>query len=390
MRARRRRPRGGLARLLAGIVASSSVVFLPLGGQEPVDPVLAGQVVLASEPPPSVMVVLHRVAPDGAGELDSIPAAADGSFAFRLPHVPDPELREEVFFASVRYRDVLYFGPPVSQAIQLDSAYVVQVYDTAAAPPGGARLPVRIRHVFLEPAEGGWQVTDLFQVHNPGDRTLVAEPDDVTWTHPLLEGGRDFELGQGDLAPEQIAFADGGVSVTAPLPPGDRLVVVRYRLDEVESVMPIVGPTERVEVLIREPAPLLDVTGLEALDTVELEPGTSYRRYRATDLMDATIHMFRTEAPRGVPTGWLTVLLALVLAGAGVLAFRRPFPRPAEASGPDSEPVGAEANRRLLLLEIAMLDEAHASSESRDADAEARYQKHRAELIRRLDADSPQ
>jgi hypothetical protein len=375
---------------LAGIVVSSPLVAFPLSGQAPVDPVLAGQVLLASEPLPSITVVLHRVAPDGAGELDSIAATDDGSFAFRLPHVPDPELRGEIFFASVRYRDVLYFGPPVSQAVQLDSVYVVQAYDTAAAPPDGARLPVRIRHVFLEPAEGGWQVTDLFQVHNPGDRTLIAGPDDATWTHPLLEGGRDFELGQGDLAPEQVDFADGSVRVTAPLPPGDRLVVVRYRLDEVETVMRIVGATERAEVLILEPAPLLDVVGLDALDTVELEPGTSYRRYQATDLMDATIRMVRTEPPRGLPTGWLAVLMALVLAGAGVLAFRQPFPRAAAAGGPGSEPSEAEDSRRLLLLEIAKLDEAYAASESGGSEAEAQYRAKRADLIRRLGADSAQ
>jgi hypothetical protein len=371
--------------MVARVAGLSLATSLPLGGQEPVDPVLAGQVFLASEPLPSVMVVLHKVAPDDAGEVDSLPTAPDGSFAFRLPHVPDHELRGEIFFASVRYRDVLYFGPPISHAIELDSAYVIQAYDTAAAPPGGARLPVRVRNVFLESDGNGWQVTDLLQLHNPGDRTLIAQPDDVTWTHPLLMGARDFELGQGDLAPEQIRFAEGGVSVTAPLPPGDRLVVVRYRLEDVETVMPIVGSTERAEVLIAEPAPLLEVTGLEALDTVELEPGTSYRRYQGTDLMNATIHVIRTEPPRGLPTRWLAVLLALVLAGAGVLAFRWPFGRPGTAGDPGS---GAEGRRQRLLLEIARLDETHGSSDAGDSESEARYRAHRAELIRKLDVDS--
>ncbi len=154
--------------------------------------------------------------------------------------------------------------------------------------------------------------------------------------------------------------------------------------------MRIVGATERAEVLILEPAPLLDVVGLDALDTVELEPGTSYRRYQATDLMDATIRMVRTEPPRGLPTGWLAVLMALVLAGAGVLAFRQPFPRAAAAGGPGSEPSEAEDSRRLLLLEIAKLDEAYAASESGGSEAEAQYRAKRADLIRRLGADSAQ
>lgn len=373
---------------MLGIAVSSLAWQAPLCAQEPAEPILSGQAFLGSEPLPSITVVLHSVAPDEAGEVDSIASGSDGTFAFRLPHVPDPERLGEIFFASVRYRDVLYFGPPISQAVQLDSAYVIQAYDTTAAPAGGARLPVRVRNVFLESSDDGWQVTDLFQVHNPGERTMVARPDDVTWAHPLLVGARDMELGQGDLAPEQVDFAEGLVRVTAPLPPGDRLVVVRYRLDDLETVIPIVGLTERAEVLVQEPAPLLEVMGLESLDTVELEPGSSYRRYQGSALQDAAIHLLRTEAPTGLPTQWLAVLLALVLAGAGVLAFRRSGPAPATAGGAGSAPAGPLATRQQILLEIARLDESNGSGDVADPEAEDRYRARRAELLRRLDEES--
>jgi len=61
-------------------------------------------------------VVLHRVSAEDSGEVDSTRVDSDGSFALTLPHVPDHAARPEVFFASVEYRGLHYFGPAITEA----------------------------------------------------------------------------------------------------------------------------------------------------------------------------------------------------------------------------------------------------------------------------------
>ncbi|HZD03804.1 MAG TPA: hypothetical protein VE173_02770, partial [Longimicrobiales bacterium] len=104
-------------------------------------------------------VVLHRVTVDTAGEIDSVRVDSNGRFRFRLPSVPDPGGRGEIYFASVRHQGILYFGAAIHRAVQLDSLYTIEVYDTAVVPAGGADLPLEVRYVVAEPSENGWQIT---------------------------------------------------------------------------------------------------------------------------------------------------------------------------------------------------------------------------------------
>lgn len=375
---------GRVGSRFAGLVAFVAVLGLPsapVSGQESVEAVLHGRVLLGEEPLPGVTVVVHRVSPESAGELDSLPSGPDGEFRYRLPHMPDPGDRSEVFLASVRHLGILYFGPPITAPVQLDSLYTIQAFDTASAPVGGATLPVRVRNLFFEPDGDEWQVTDLFQVGNDGDRTLVARPDDATWMYPLPEGARNFELGQGDLSSEQVSFEDGAVRVRSPLTPGDRLLVFRYRLESLTAAVPMPGVTERAELLVREPAPPLEVSGLAAQDAVELERGTSYRRYLGDGLRDVVTRVTPVDPPSRFPVEWLAVLMGLFLAAVAIIALKRP--RPAVAV---SDPVLERADeRRRLLLEIARLDEAHARS---DPGSEG-YQARRDALLARLSEIGP-
>ena len=106
-------------------------------------------------------MVLHRVSPDIAGEVDSVHVDREGGFEFVLPSAPDVEVTSEIYFASVRYEGVLYFGSAVHETEQLDSLYVIEVYGATEAPPVGMPLPLTVRNVFLEPADEGWRVTDV-------------------------------------------------------------------------------------------------------------------------------------------------------------------------------------------------------------------------------------
>lgn len=349
---------------------------------------LEGRVVKGGAPVDSATVVLHRVAVDTAGEIDSVRVADDGRFRFALPSVPDPGGRGEVYFASVRHLDILYFGPAVHRAVQLDSLYAIEVHDTAVVESGGADLVLDVRYIVLEEVEDGWQITDLFQVLHEGDRTLVpGEEGRTVWSHPLPEGIRDVEVGGGDLPPDATVYQGGSFRVMAPVPPGERQFVIRYRAEDLGLTFPLPGPTRQMELLIREPAPPVEVTGLGTAEPLEMNAGLRYRRFAATGLAAGSVVLEEGRGPTRIPARGLAVGMALLLTAAGLWVYlrgRAPTPAPAPGGGrmPAGPPAGVN-RRRALLLEVARIDEALDSGEP-DEDETARLRGRRTSLIRRL------
>jgi hypothetical protein len=372
--------------------------------QVEVDAELRGRVLVGDGPVPGVQVVLHRVAEDSAGELDSLRAGGDGSFRFALPSLPIEGPGGSIYFASVRHQGILYFGPPVTRPIQLDSLYTIRAYDTVPAPAGGAALPIGVRYLVFEPADSGWQVTDLFEITVDSAGTLVPRADDVTWSHALPADAREIELGA--VSPGTPRVSGGRLEVTAPLSPGLRQFVVRYLVGSLEELrIPFVSGVEEVELLVREPVPPLEVAGLVAVEAVEMEPGVAYRRYAGPVAAGTEVVLDMGEEPGRLPLEWLTVLLALALAGAGLWAVGRGGGRGASvaaAGGPDGGPAGrppragvppapissgsgplTRDERDRLLLEVAHLDERLDSGEVPESERE-RLHARRAALVGRL------
>ncbi len=360
-----------------------AVVFLHVPGPQPVsaqvlaDPVLSGRVLLGDTALTSGTVVLHRVASDSQGEVDSTTVGRDGSFSFRLPSVPDPG-RSEVYFASVRHSGILYFGSAVTLPVQLDSLYEIRTYDTLMAPEPGIPLPVQARNVFLEEEAGAWQVTDLLQVRYEGDRTVVAREGGAVWRYPLPPGAVDPTVVEGDFGAETLDFQGGDVVVRSALPPGERLFVVRYALPDPFLSLPLPGETEALEVLIREPAPPLEAPLLVETDRVELEPGTTYRRFSGTGLSSQVVRFVEGASTSGPPVRWLAVVLGLLMAGAGLWAVQKGGQGLATAS------VGDAGTRQALLVKIARLDEDFESRNSTSPEERGAYEARRLELLRRL------
>ena len=177
------------------------------GAQVPAHEELRGTVMVGSDILPEGTVILHRVSPDSSGTIDSTRVARDGTFSFVLPTVPDPGGRNDIYFASVRVEGVLYFGQAIAQAAQLDSTYVIQAYRSVVAPPDGATLTMAVRNLFLEPGPANtWRATDVLQVRNDGERTLIAAGDGVVWSYAFPPVASDFRLGQGDLTPDAVEF----------------------------------------------------------------------------------------------------------------------------------------------------------------------------------------
>lgn len=368
--------------LLPVAMAVAGGLFLsapPAVAQELARPVLHGRVLRGDSILREGRVVVHHVSSESQGQIDSTRIRRDGTFSIALPSVPDSTHRE-VYFASVRHDGILYFGPALARPIQLDSTYEIHTWDTATAPPRGATLTVEVRNLFLEQDSlGRWQVTDLFQVRNDGKRTLVAAPDGLVWRYPLATGARDAEVGPGgDVASDAVAFENGDLIIRAPLSPGQRLFVARYYVPDPFLDLSLPGITEHFDILLREPAPPIDAPGFTTLDRIELEPGTTYRRYAATQVRDGSVKLTKGSPPRQPPVGWYAVVLALILAGVGLWGFRkgaaRGLPRPARSAD----------TRHALLVEIAMFDDAFGARVGPSVEERKAYEARRKELLRRL------
>ncbi len=321
-------------------------------------------------------VVLHHVASESQGEIDSTRVAPDGTFSFPLPTVPDPG-RSEVYFASVRHDGILYFGKAITTAVQLDSLYEIHTYDTRTAPEGGVQLPVEVRNLFLEPDGERWQVTDLFQIRNDGDRTLVAPEGGFIWRYPLPPGLEDPVVAQAEFATGAAVVEDGDLVVRTPLPPGERLFVVRYHIPDPFVTLPLPGTTRTLEILVREPAPPLDAPGLVVGERVEIEPGTTYRRFSGSNLSNTTVRLVEANVPGRPPVRWFAVVLGILLGSVAVWAVQKGRPQRAPARTGDDA-------RRALILEVARLDEAFDANPDPTPEERGAYQARRAELLRRL------
>lgn len=323
-------------------------------------------------------VVLHHLSNEAQGEVDSTTVDAQGEWLLTLPNVPDPA-RGDVFFASVRHHGVMYFGPFITQASQLDSLYTIEAYDTLAVAPNAPPLTVDLRATFFEPSSAGWQVTDVFDVLNDQDRTLVPPPGGAVWSYPLPEGATGFTTGAAESGPDAVAFENGSVVLRAPVPPGPRRVAVRYTLVETLPEIPTPGPISYYELFIREPAPAIAVEGLLATERVEIEAGTTYRHFIGENYAGASVVFEPADGQGAPPVEWMAVVLALALAGFGVFTMRKVG---TPAAGPEVAPMPEMNSRTALLLEIARLDESFAGRESVSDAERAEYQDTRARLLR--------
>jgi len=348
-----------------------------VGAQVVATPRLEGTAYVGREPMSDGTVVLHHLSDGTQGDLDSVPIGTDGAFTFALPNVPD-RARSDIFFASVRHHGVLYFGPAITTAIQLDSVYEIHAYDTLSAPETGMVIPLQTRSVFFEPDSAGWRVTDLFQLRNDSTHTIVARPDGRVWGHPLPASAREVTTGEGEVAFDAASIEGGELVVRAALPPGERLFVVRYRMDSVAVAIPNVGTAETFDVLVREPAPPIEVEGLEMSDRVELEAGSTYMRFSGTNVSTPTVRIVLTEEDGPPPVHWVAVILAMTLAVGGLVALRAPIPSGAETVAED---------RQSLLVRVARLDQEFEASTGTPAERSA-YERRRGALLARIRASS--
>lgn len=119
-----------------------------------------------------------------------------------------------------------------------------------------------------------------------------------------------------------------------------------------------------------------------------MEPGTSFRRYAGSDVLDGEIRAEVAPEPWSFPAEWLGLLMAALLGGAGVFGYRRRARAGEDTArsqfGADRGQTLASAatsDREKVLVSIARLDEEYqASGDSSDA-ARGEYQEERKKLL---------
>jgi hypothetical protein len=299
---------------------------------------------------------------------------ANGEFSFTLPGVPNPAMGD-IYFASVRHQGVMYFGPAITQAIDLDSLYEIHAYDTLLAPTDGANVVLEARTLFVDPQDQSWTITDVFQLRNDFDRTIVARPGGRVWAYPLPPAATDVVMGD-EMSADVSTYDSGSLVVRAALPPGERLFVVRYTLASLEVAIPTPGTTAMLDLLVREPAPALDVPGLTPSEGVQTESGATYRRYAGENVAMPSLQIALGEETSPPPVQWIAVILAGILALGGILALRS---RSARAPA-----VARSGTREDFLLEVARLDEEYQRQSSPTEAGTQEYRARRAALLQRL------
>ena len=175
--------------------------------------ILEGIVLEGDSAVDAATVVLHHMGPQGGGEVESTTAGAGGEFQFLLPAglpvVPDADMEGDVYFVSVEYDGIVYFGRGITALEQLDSLHVVRVFRTEEVPPGGVPLPVEVRILRIDFAGEVWVATDAFLIGNPGTRTLVAQQNGVVWSYPLPAGAVEPIPDWNEMPLDAVTFEGG-------------------------------------------------------------------------------------------------------------------------------------------------------------------------------------
>ena len=362
----------------AGLAAA--VLLLPGAGGLGAQSLAAGRVVRPGASDTTgvsgVRVVLHRVATERQGPIDSAVSGPGGRFRFRF--AADSGV---IYLLSARYLGIEYFSPPLAgDPARPDTGLAVLVHDTSSTAPIG----LAARHVVIpRPADaGGRDVLDLIVLRNEGHLARVA-PDSLadSWALPLPPGSEGLEVGESDVSSDAVTRRGDSLYVAAPIGPGEKQLSVQYHLPGGMTVVavPVGGAGGTVNILVEEPGATVSGPGMAAADT-QTVLGRSFRRWTGEVPAGGLV---RVELPRpGGNSRWLLALLVGIVAlalGLAALRLRRRVPA-AVSAAPSRAPEG-------LLHRVAALDARYAGREA-DVPSEewSGYLAERARLKAELEA----
>jgi hypothetical protein len=321
---------------------------------------------------PGVRVLLHRVARDSQGPIDSTNSDARGRF-----HIRFRADTGALFLLSARYGGIEYFSSPVhTDPARPDTAINVLVYDTSSTAP----LKIALRHIVVaRPGENGSRpVLEMLVLQNDGVVARVAGDSTLpTWGMALPAGSSGVRFGESDLSPEAVTLRGDSVLVLAPIGPGYKQLTLEYMIPgdrrTVEFPLDTGG---MVNVLIEERAAKVD-GGTLALADSQLIEGRWFRRWSGRIVQQSGMRLTLPEVGR-TPRLLLAGLVAAVALVLGLAAWR-------VATRREARPPSAAS---LQLIEaLAELDARYAGGESGvPAEEWSRYQEERTRLKAALEA----
>jgi hypothetical protein len=326
-----------------------------------------------SQPLGGAWVILHGVGVSGGAPLDSVRSDTRGRYDVRSPVFDSTTL----YVVSVTYQGIAYFTTPVHTfGRRVDTAEVLAVFDTSSVAPG---ITVAQRHIVVRRAaeDGSRRVVELIVLANAGDRTRVApDPSRPVWQGALPRGTTGLEVGQSDVSSEAVSVRGGALTVTAPIPPGEKQVVVSYTLPASVRQLELTAdqPMPRLNILVEDSAATVTQGPLAPLGFEQME-GASFARFDGAVPEGGSRIAVAFGRPPLTPGHWWWVIVVLaggVLAMALVVGWRR-APVPAMPADP-----------RALAAELEAIEAALRSTEHPLEGAERlAYERRRAALRRR-------
>ena len=321
-------------------------------------------------------VVMHQVTLGGGAAVDSVRTDRFGAYFLRAQERDTSAL----YLASTTHLGITYFSPPV-RVIEFtaDTAETLFVYDTSSVEPT-LSLTERFVVVRSADADGFRSVLELLTIANTGSVTRVAgASNNPVWQAVLPAGATDLDVGDGDVSPDAILRVGDRIDLIAPVPPGEKQLVISYRLPGREPSLrvPVGQPTARLEVLLEDTTAVMTGGPLRRAGD-EMMDAMRFARYEAADVAPGAVVIFEFSSPQiNLPQYWWVLVVGAALAFALTIVFW--WKRVSFRTVLDDPNV--------LAARIAALDESfEVNRDSTSADERLVYERSRSDLKARLTA----
>jgi len=270
-------------------------------------------------------VLLHRLARESTGPMDSVRSDARGRYRLEL-RSPDST---SGYAVSVWYDSIAYFSLPLNvtgrPAVHVED--IIAFATTNDGPP--IRLARRLVTVARANDDGTREVLEILELENTGVTTRVTTDTLIpTWAGRVPSHVGQFRGGQGDISNDAMQFRRDSVIVLAPIPPGGvKQISYAYSLPAGTRVLviPIDQPTVEVNLLVEDTAAMVNAPTVQSLGVKEIEQ-RHFAAYRASPLAAGDNVEIRLPAGKFRAQMVLPYVIALLAAGmivALVWALRR-------------------------------------------------------------------
>lgn len=324
-----------------------------------------------STPVAGTWAVLHEITLTGGGPVDSQRTDRRGVYRVTAPQRDTAAS----YLVSVRYAGIAHFGDPVDpRAGPRADVPPIAVFDTSSTEPS---IVLGQRHVIARAAnaDGSRRMIELLVLYNQGMVTrIAADSTSPVWQGALPAAAVQFEVGESDVSDRAITRRGDSVVVLAPIPPGERQLLVSYVLPAStrELRIPIDQPVGRLNVMVEDTSAIVSAPALESAGVEHLE-GMAFRRY-AGERVPAGTPVVVLFSGRGVGLAdfwWVVIALAVLALATGLWWWWRRA---------RAQPILADDGADALAAQIAALDDEFAGRETPE------YRQRREELKRRLAA----